>query len=351
MRTDSETGVAGGDPCLVYTPLCGRNGAPEPKHGDAKRGQLGGKTIAVLMGQNLGGGEEGHLFSGFQSVKGSQGGDERLAAADIALEDADHGLCPPQIVADLLKCPPLPLGGAPRQPCQVAVDEMAGANERRGRPVVEAAAPKTCPEDVGGQLLCGKSSSGLFQNVLDVVFGGWSVEDAERFGQGGDIEPRAVKKRCERIGPGRVVREVRESVPNETRPSPRRYRPPCGIDRLEALWSGSPRCGRATASGVDHLEPVRTLTQSPVSGDSLAWREPAAEPWENMQKAQGQDFPTGPVGQDGDEGSARSRCLEDPHDRPFDKPDGTGLSGGVRERGGPVLIAQRELEENVGTGG
>jgi hypothetical protein len=83
----------------------------------------------------------------------------------------------------------------------------------------------------------------------------------------------------------------------------------------------------------------------------LAWREPAAEPWENMQKAQGQDFPTGPVGQDGDEGSARSRCLEDPHDRPFDKPDGTGLSGGVRERGGPVLIAQRELEENVGTGG
>jgi hypothetical protein len=189
MSADSETGVAGGDLGFVHTPLSGRDGAPESKHGDAERGQLSRKTIVVLTGQNLGGGEQGHLFSGFQGVKGSQDGDECLPAADIALEDPDHGLCPPQIGADFLKRPLLPLGWAPRQLCQVAVDEMAGANESWGRSIVEAAAPKTCPQDVSGQLLCGESSSGLFQNVLDVVFGGWSVEDTERLGQGRDIEP------------------------------------------------------------------------------------------------------------------------------------------------------------------
>ena len=79
--------------------------AGEPGHLLPARGQQGreplGQLGKVLLGQDLGGRHEGGLVTAVDRAAGGERGDDGLAAADIALQQALHRMRALQIATDL----------------------------------------------------------------------------------------------------------------------------------------------------------------------------------------------------------------------------------------------------------
>ena len=76
----------------------------------AHGGQHALDGLVVLLRQDLGGGHQNRLVTGINRLKHGGQGHHGLARADLALEEALHGVVAAHVLADLLDDPALPLG-------------------------------------------------------------------------------------------------------------------------------------------------------------------------------------------------------------------------------------------------
>ncbi len=190
VGADDEAGFGGGNPRTERAALRGGNASPQPEHGDAERGQLGGEARAMLMGQHLGGGQKGHLLSGFESVERGQGRDECLAASDVALKHPDHRLGPAEVAADVFERLMLSGRRTPRQLGKIAGGKVARGSERRRRSGGQPPAPEPGPQDMGREFFGGETPPGPFQKKRKIGPGGGGVQNAQGFGERRGLESR-----------------------------------------------------------------------------------------------------------------------------------------------------------------
>ena len=87
----------------------------QPHHGHAQGGQPGREGGAVLLGEQVGRRHERALVPGLHGLQQCQRGDQCLAGADIALQQAQHRPGAFQVVADLGDHALLRAGEAKRQ--------------------------------------------------------------------------------------------------------------------------------------------------------------------------------------------------------------------------------------------
>ncbi len=132
----------------------------EQKRGEAGRSQQRSQTARVLTGQNLGRRHDRRLAAGFDRSQHGEGGDQRLAAADIALQEAEHPhrLC--HVALDLGEHPSLPGGKVKGQSAEHRPTQPAIARERAPGLPGGGAAHHRQRQMVGKQLVVGKPLTG-----------------------------------------------------------------------------------------------------------------------------------------------------------------------------------------------
>ena len=116
--------------CSRRAARAGRAG--QQRDAEARRLQQPRDVDEVLLGQDLGRRHERHLQAVLHRDERRQQRDDRLARADVALQQPVHRLRPLQVVDDLLQRLPLPGGQPERQhaPRRLA-DAIVDANRRR----------------------------------------------------------------------------------------------------------------------------------------------------------------------------------------------------------------------------
>ena len=110
----------------------GLRDAPREEHRrEAGRREQRVEGAQVLLGERLGGDEHGGLGAGLDRLADRQDGDQRLARADLALQEAPHRARRGEVAADLPDG--VPLGGGERegQRRQQRGGVLAGGHERR----------------------------------------------------------------------------------------------------------------------------------------------------------------------------------------------------------------------------
>ncbi len=85
----------------------------------------------MLLGQDLGGGHEGGLVARMHGREHGREGDNRLAAANIALEEAQHWLRSSQVAENVVHGIPLGAGKRERQRVNQGLEPIT-QRERRG---------------------------------------------------------------------------------------------------------------------------------------------------------------------------------------------------------------------------
>ena len=89
--------------------------AGQPGDVDAQRFEPAAEVEEMLLGEDFRGRHQRHLVAGLQRLQGGQRGDHRLAGADVALHQAQHGFGLRQVVGDLGAHAPLRAGGREAQ--------------------------------------------------------------------------------------------------------------------------------------------------------------------------------------------------------------------------------------------
>ena len=105
----------------------------------------------MLFGKDFGRRHHGRLRAGFDGGQRGQGGDDGFAAADIALQQAVHGMGLRHIMADFGNNFFLGIGQSKRQGVAQGLSQCAVAAQCRGR-----AADTLLPCQAHGKLLCQK---------------------------------------------------------------------------------------------------------------------------------------------------------------------------------------------------
>jgi hypothetical protein len=105
-----------------------RRGQQRDRH--AKRLEQPRERHDVLLGQDLGRGHDRGLVARFDGGQGGERGDDRLAGADVALEQPVHRVGRRHVAADLVPHALLRAGERPRQRRAQLLDERAGRAER-----------------------------------------------------------------------------------------------------------------------------------------------------------------------------------------------------------------------------
>ena len=138
----------------------------EPRHGEPERLDERAHRPEVLLGEDLGGRHEHRLRARFHGRQERHHGDDRLAGADIPLEQPVHGHRAPQVRPDLRPDALLRRGQGERELAQESRDEVAGGRER---PAVLARLPPALdrePDLEHEEVLEGEPPAG-FLDVLE----------------------------------------------------------------------------------------------------------------------------------------------------------------------------------------
>ncbi len=93
MRADDEVDAAGGDFFQHSRPHIGRQAADQLRAADLAAGQKAAERQGMLPGEDFRGGHEHGLMPMGDGQKHGIEGHDRLAAADVALQEAVHGPC------------------------------------------------------------------------------------------------------------------------------------------------------------------------------------------------------------------------------------------------------------------
>lgn len=191
VRADDDPGLAG-DQVEQGLPARGHPHRPGEEHhlgalvGAAEHAAFGelphhlGDRAVVLLGEDLGGGEHRRLPAGVHDGEHRPQRHHRLARADLALEEAVHGVAGREVVEDLLRDGLLALGEGEGQCGVEGVEEAAGsgaAGDGRELGVGVAAAGQGDLEDEGLVPLQTLAS------VLDVGLGSRPVDLQQSLGE------------------------------------------------------------------------------------------------------------------------------------------------------------------------
>ena len=141
--------------------------AGQQHHADAQGCQPLGEVQVVLFGEYLGRRHQRGLRAVFGGADGGEGGNHRLAAAHVALQQPQHGRRQRQIVQHFRDYPALRPGQLETQVLQQRSAELLGAGQRHGDLLRAPALPVTHDQVIGGQLVPGDA----FLGRLDVFIG------------------------------------------------------------------------------------------------------------------------------------------------------------------------------------
>ena len=164
VRADGEGRVAAGCGCGCWIRTLGltldfglwtldfrRLPAARPQfHGDAQRLQPVREVLEVLFRQNFGRGHERDVVAAFQRHQRAARRHDRLAGADIALQQPSHRVRAGQVLAQLAQDFGLRRGQLKAEPGQKGLDEMvvAAARQRLGFGLEIPPAPLNLPLEV-----------------------------------------------------------------------------------------------------------------------------------------------------------------------------------------------------------
>ena len=132
MRADHHARRAGGDVGQHGGARLAGHLARQPHHAHAERLQPGAEIRQMLLRQQFGRRHQGDLSARFDVAQGRQGRDHRLAAADIALHQAQHGLRLLQIRRQFLQHPLLRRRERVGKPPAQRLAQFSRAANRRG---------------------------------------------------------------------------------------------------------------------------------------------------------------------------------------------------------------------------
>ncbi|MCY1423140.1 hypothetical protein D9M71_388470 [compost metagenome] len=160
--------------------------AGEPGDLDAQWLQPLAEVQEVLLGEDFGGRHQRHLVAGLQGLQGGKGGDHRLAGADVALHQAQHGFLLCQVIGDFRTDPLLGAGGLEAKVGQILLRQLA-----RGRQLRRVLGPETFSQALQGQLVGQQFFEGqallgpvpAFGELLQISIRRWPVQVTDRFVQ------------------------------------------------------------------------------------------------------------------------------------------------------------------------
>ena len=134
VRADREHRVAARDRRERLLPRLGRQAAGQPRELDGQAVEPMRELAEVLLGQDFGGRHERDLPSGLDRLQRGQRRDDRLAAADVALQQALHRHRALQVVADLAPDALLRPRQLERDAPEKRPGQRAGAGQHRRAP-------------------------------------------------------------------------------------------------------------------------------------------------------------------------------------------------------------------------
>ena len=135
VRADDERGVARGDALQARAPLGRAQVARDHRHLDAERLDEPAHGRGVLLHEHLGGREQRGLCAALRGAQHRVHGDDRLARADVAEQQAPHRPAAREVAVDVADAALLAVRERERQRRVVALEQLAGAAEglRLGR--------------------------------------------------------------------------------------------------------------------------------------------------------------------------------------------------------------------------
>ncbi len=301
----------------------------------------------VLLGENLRGGHQCHLVAGLQRLQRSQGGDHRLAGANVALHQAQHGFALRQVIGDLGADPLLCTGRGEAQVLQVLRRQFLCRRQGWRLLCAHLFTQALQRQLVGQQFLEGQAVLGpvaAFGELFDIGVGRRAVQIADGFVQrrqavvagqliGQPVRQAAWSEACQRL-----LTELAQALLGQALGG--------RVDGGQALfhWRRFVAALRAVLRVIDLQAggPRTHLTVAAQRGTALeAFLLRLAE----MEEAQAQGAAA--VLQ------AHQQAAAPPHDHVGtgdDALDHRVLAGAQRADGGDaraVLVAQRQVEQHV----
>ena len=221
----------------------------------------------MLARKDLGRRHQGRLGTRLDRLEHGEEGDHRLAAADVALQQANHRLGRAHVGGDLAERGRLGAGQGEAQGIARGRGKPAVADDRPPRPLTPAQPHQPERELVRQQLVIGQAPARLgarlqIRQPVRVVGG------AQRIGPGRPPDARH---------PGRIVpfRQIRcQRQRRGDHPGQRPRRKPGGhrINRLDAL-KACDLAWPADMIGVGHLQPVAEALDPPADDAAFARRQ------------------------------------------------------------------------------
>ena len=212
--------------------------AGQPGDGDAERRQPADQLLQVLLGEDLGRRHQRALPAGVDRARRGERRDDRLAGADVALQQAVHRHGAAEVGVDLGGDAPLrraSAGTAARRAARRAAPPRRGGERRRAL-ALALALGEQLRELLREQLLELEALPGRMRAVL------------ERRG----VEPgRRLVQAVERLAQGRQAGrdDARRAGARRGRRAPGRRRPPCAAPPATAApCSGRPASARSAAA-------------------------------------------------------------------------------------------------------
>ncbi len=129
MRADGKLGIALRDALGSRSLVLLLQAAGQPHRFDAERCQPVAQFEVMLLGEDLGRCHEGSLVAVLDGLQCGKCGDHSLAAADVALQQALHGMRTGNVVADLVPDFLLCAGKDERQVLQQCIGELVVCRE------------------------------------------------------------------------------------------------------------------------------------------------------------------------------------------------------------------------------
>ena len=170
-------------------PLCDALPTGEQPDADTERREPGTQGLEVLFGENLRGCHDRGLAAVLGRADGGEGGDDRLAGADVALQQAHHRASPGKVVQHVSGHPGLGAGEAEAECVQQRAAQFGSRGERHGGLLVEQGMTALHHQEVAGQLVERHPfARGLQPRRVGLAgVAGRSMEMADRVHQVGEV--------------------------------------------------------------------------------------------------------------------------------------------------------------------
>ena len=322
--------------------------AGQPADVDAERIEPGGEVQQVLLGEDLGRRHQRDLVTGLDDIGRHQRRDHRLARADVPLHEAEHRLAPRHVRPELGEHPLLRAGRNEVEARAQTPGGLARGPDRGRVTHLRAGAQEPEPEPVGDELLEGEPPVRRVQpgqQRLHVRLRRRAVHDPERLGQLGQ---RALRNQPPRqpVDEGTLVEEGQRLF---GQPPEHALLHPVGrrVERRQRVVERPRRVVRTAHAvlGMHHLEHARPAPRFPEAlqpGTALELTDLCLAEVKEAQRQR--------AGAVADAHEQRATATDDDvgdDDLARDDRLGTGLQRPDRRQPGAVLVAEREMEQDV----